>query len=85
MDQAVLDQCKRCYKRELISHIILEDESEDKSVPNILKSVTMKNVVYGIAAAWEKATNDSLCKAWQKLLPEPTVDNEIASSEQLEA
>ena len=85
MDQAVLDPCKRRYKRKLLLHIILEDESEDKSVPEILKSVTMKDVVYQIAAAWEEATNDSLRKAWQNLLPEPTGDSEIAGSEQLDA
>eukprot|EP00117_Sycon_ciliatum_P016527 scpid93245/ scgid15916/ Jerky protein homolog-like; Human homolog of mouse jerky gene protein len=63
MDQAVLDPCKRCYKRKLLAHIILENDSIDKSVPDILKAVTMKDVVYWITAAWQEATEDSLRKA----------------------
>lgn len=71
MDQGVLDPCKRRYKRKLLAHIILENESQDKSVPEILKACNMKQVVYWIAAAWEEASSDSLQKAWNKLLPEP--------------
>lgn len=63
MDQGVLEPCKRRYKRKLLGHIILENESEDKSVPDILKSIMMKDVVYWMAAAWQEASNDSLCKA----------------------
>ena len=43
MDQAVLDPCKRRYKRKLLAHIILQNESADKSVPEILKAITMKD------------------------------------------
>ena len=70
MDQAVLDPCKHRYKRKLLAHIILENESADKSVPEILKAITMKDVVYWTAAAWEEASIDSLRKAWRNLLPE---------------
>ena len=70
MDQAVLDTCKRHYKRKLLTHIILENESADKSVPEILKAITTKDVVYWRAAAWEEASIDSLRKAWCNLLPE---------------
>ena len=38
MDQAVLDPCKHRYKRKLLAHVILENESADKSVPEILKA-----------------------------------------------
>jgi len=37
MDQGVLDPCKRRYKRKLLAHIILENESDKKSFPEILK------------------------------------------------
>jgi len=69
MDQGVLDPCKRRYKRKLLSHVILENESENKSVPEILKGINMKLVVYWIASAWDEASSDSLEKAWKKLLP----------------
>ena len=82
MDQGVLDPCKRRYKRKLLGHIILENESDEKSVPDILKGITMKDVVYWVAAAWQEASNDSLQKAWRNLLPEPeaepvAVDNAV--------
>ena len=55
MDHGVLDPCKTRYKRKLLAHITLENESEDKSVPDILKGLTMKDVVYWVAAAWKGA------------------------------
>lgn len=78
MDQGVLEPCKRRYKRKLLRHIILENDSEDKSVPDILKAITMKDVVYWLAAAWQEASNDSLRKAWRNLLPEldPMLESE---------
>lgn len=74
MDQGVLDPCKQRYKKKLLSHIILENESADKSVPDILKGITIKSVVHWIAAAWEEASAESLQKAWNKLLPEVRAD-----------
>ena len=50
MDQALFDPCKHRYKRKPLAHI-LEDESTDMSVPEILKDITIKDVVYWIAAA----------------------------------
>ena len=70
MDQGVLDPCKKRYKRKLLSHIIMENESPHLSVPEILQKVTLKDVVYWISAAWNEASNDSLRKAWKHLLPE---------------
>lgn len=69
MDQGVLDPCKRRYKKKLLHHIILENESEAKTVPEILKEINMKDVVFWIASAWEEASADSLRKSWNKLLP----------------
>ena len=61
---------KKRYKRKLLSLIIMENESPDLSVPDILKKVTLKDVVYWISAAWNEGSSDSLCKAWKHLLPE---------------
>ena len=69
MDQAVLDPCKRRYKRKLPTHIILNNNLADKSIPEILKAITIQDVVYWIAAAWKEASIDSLNKAWRNLLP----------------
>ena len=79
MDQGILDSCKCRYKRKLLAHIILENESADKPVPEILKSITMKDVVYWIASAWEEASPDGLRKAWKYLhvLPESESDEDV--------
>lgn len=76
MDQAVLDPCKRRYKRKSLANIILENDSTDKPVPDILKAVRMKEVVYWIAADWKETTEDSLRKAWPNLFPESANDTE---------
>ena len=81
MDQGVLEPLKRRYKRKLLSHIILENEFPDSSVPDLLKKVTMKDVVYWISAAWNKASTDSLAKAWKQLLPESPDDTPESSED----
>jgi hypothetical protein len=63
MDQSVLDPLKKRYKRKLLSHIIMENESPDLSVPDILKKVSLKDVVYWISASWNdfQSRTNSLC------------------------
>ena len=51
----------------------MENELADKSVPEILKAITMKYVVYWIAAAWEEASIGSL-RNWHNLLCESDPD-----------
>ena len=81
MDQAVLDPRKHWYKGKLLAHILLENESTDKPVPEILKAITMKDVVYWIAAAWEEASPKSLHKAWRILLHESDPDDGVSDSD----
>ena len=80
MDQGVLDPCKRRYKRKLLRHIVLENESADESLPDILKKVTLKNVIYWVAEAWQEASNDSLGKAWRNLLLESDPESEAETN-----
>ena len=44
-DQAVIVPCKCQYKKKFLAHIILENDSADKSVPEILKTITMKDIM----------------------------------------
>ena len=61
---------KKQYKHKLLSHIIMDIELPDLSVPDILKKITLKNVVYPwISAAWNEGSSDSLRKVWKHLLP----------------
>lgn len=76
LDQGVLDPSKRRYKKKLLSHVILESKSEDKSVPEVLKGINMKHVVYWISSSWDEASPDSLRKSWKKLLPECSSDSD---------
>jgi len=50
MDEAVLDPCKHRFKRKCLAHIIIENEAADKTVLEILKAITIKDVVY-----WEQS------------------------------
>ena len=49
MDQAVLNPLKRRYKKRLLRHIILENESSSLSIPDILKNVTINHAIYWAA------------------------------------
>ena len=75
MDQAVLDPLNKRYKRRLLHNLIIENELSELSVPEILKTITLKDVVYWITEAWSEASCDSLRKAWRNLLPEPDHNN----------
>lgn len=70
MDQGILEACKKRYKRKLLWHVLSENESGDVTVPQILKQVNVKHVVYWTAESWEEASSSSLSKAWKKLLPD---------------
>ena len=50
--------------------MLSENELRDVRVPQILKTVNMKNVVYWVAESWIEGSNSSLSQAWKKLLPE---------------
>ena len=77
MDQGILEAFKRCYKKQLLRHVILENQSSTLTVPEIVKKLTIKDAVYWSAQAWEEATCFaweeatcfSLSKPWNKLIP----------------
>ena len=68
MDQAILNSCKRRYKRKLLAHTILEDESIDKSVPEILKAIT-----------WIKQYLSRKSRYKRKLLTHTILDRQVCS------
>ena len=65
MDQGILEALKKRYKKRLLQHLILENDSSFLSVPEIVKKLTIKD---SVAQAWEEATAESLAKSWKKLL-----------------
>ena len=68
MDQGSLEALKRRYKKRLLRHLIIENESSSLSIPEILKKLTIKDAVYWSAQAWEDASPISLSNSWNKLL-----------------
>ena len=71
MDQGVLEALKRQYKKNLLHHIILENDASSLSIPDILKQLSIRDAVYWSAQAWDDASPLSLAKSWKKLLPSP--------------
>ena len=62
MDQGILEAMKRQYKKCILRHLILENDTLSLTVPKILKQLTIKDVVYWCAQAWEEGTSDGLVK-----------------------
>lgn len=57
------------FKRKLLWHLLSENTASDTSIPEILKRVNMKDVVYWVANSWKEGSNESLAEVWKKLLP----------------
>ena len=86
MDQGILEAFKRRYKKQLLRHVILENQASTLTVPEIVKKLNIKDAVYWSAQAWEEASPLSLSKAWNKLIPPvlqtiPEESNEEAEAE----
>lgn len=70
MDQGAIETLKRLYRRKLLSKIIDNDEDEEPNdIISTLKQITIKDVIYMTAAAWEEETAVALNKTWRKLWP----------------
>ena len=68
MDQGILESTKRLYKKFLLRHILLENETNSMAIPQILKNLTIKEAVYWSAQAWDEIKAETLRKGWNKLL-----------------
>jgi len=73
MDQGILEPLKKRYKKRLLQHLIIENESSSLTIPEVLKQITIKDVVYWSAQAWDEASSSSLASGWKKLLQCETV------------
>ncbi len=45
MDQGILEPLKNRYKKCLLRHLIIENESSSLTIPEILKKITLKYVL----------------------------------------
>ncbi|XP_071482354.1 jerky protein homolog-like [Diadema antillarum] len=81
MDQGILETTKRIYRKNLIWKIISSDSDSQHSTEgkvDFIKSFTLKDAVYMLAAAWDAVETSIITKCWQKLNlgPEAAVDLE---------
>ena len=67
VDQGVLENLKRRYKRELMRKLLLQSESSEDSFISLSKKLTIKDAVYPSAKSWNEIPEVSLCRAWNKL------------------
>ncbi len=75
MDQGILEGLKRRYKKRLLQHLIIGNESSSLPIPEIVKRLTIKDAVFWSAEAWDEAAVTSLSNGWNKLL----IDNSGSS------
>lgn len=67
MDQGVLENLKKKYRRRLLQHLV---QSDDESVADVLRNVSLRDVVYWIADSWEEVQPTTVIKSWTKFVPE---------------
>lgn len=84
LDQGVLENLKRNYRKKLLGKLI--EDLEEKGVTECLKEITLKDAVYWIAEAWEDIQSTTLQKSWRKILSsevQPNDENEASHDESL--
>ncbi|KAG9348076.1 hypothetical protein JZ751_004101 [Albula glossodonta] len=68
MDQGILENLKRRYKRDLLRKLSLESDAY-KSYTDFCEQLTVKDALYMCAKAWGEISAVSLRRSWRKLLP----------------
>ena len=72
MDQSVLENMKRRYRKELLKKLLLADDSttaeSEVGVIAFWKSLTIKDAMYMVSDAWNYITDANIRASWNKLL-----------------
>jgi hypothetical protein len=83
MDQSVLENMKRRYRKELLKKLLLADDAitseSEVSLIDFWKSLTIKDAMYMISDAWNDITNANIRASWKKLLNTNAPDSEMQS------
>lgn len=66
LDQGILEAMKRIYRRKLLQMLISKLD-EGMTVKDALKQVTLKDVSYWIASAWDEVKITTVQKSWKNL------------------
>ena len=67
MDQGILQNIKRCYKRDLLLRL-LDDEVGSMNIAEFSKTLNIKDAVLMSAKSWSEVEASSIAKCWNKLL-----------------
>ena len=78
MDQGVLENLKRRYKRALLEKLLLS--MEDGTPEVFVKSLNIKDCVYMCASAWNDIREESLARSFNKLLTDKSSPENQPSS-----
>uniref|UniRef100_A0A1B6FS75 HTH CENPB-type domain-containing protein n=1 Tax=Cuerna arida TaxID=1464854 RepID=A0A1B6FS75_9HEMI len=68
MDQGVLQALKQNYRKKLLRSLL--EENEDLTILQKLKKITIKDVIFWVAEAWENTSVGALQKSWKNLWPD---------------
>jgi hypothetical protein len=82
MDQGVLENFKRHYRRNLLESI-LERVDGGEGLMDCLKAINLKNVVYWAADAWNKVKSSTLQKSWAKIIHQEDLILETKDEEEV--
>lgn len=73
MDQNLIQNIKVRYRKNLLNHILQEN---DTNITSVLKAFNLRNAVVFLNSAWQDITKNNIAKSWSKLLPEASIEGE---------
>ncbi|XP_046684931.1 jerky protein homolog-like, partial [Homalodisca vitripennis] len=79
MDQGVLQALKQNYRKKLLRSLL--EENEDLTILQKLKKITIKDVIFWVAEAWENTSVGALQKSWKNLWPDLQFVEEVVPPE----
>lgn len=74
MDQEVLQNIKRSYRKQLIKKL-LEEDKDNPTIPQRLKKVNIKDAIYWVSDAWTGVSDKVLQRSWKKVWPDLSFRN----------
>ena len=71
LDQGVLENIKRRYKRDLLLRLLNDDVAGSMNIAEFSKTLDIKDAVLMSATSWKEVETVTIVKSWRKLLKMP--------------
>ncbi|KFD66258.1 hypothetical protein M514_21545 [Trichuris suis] len=68
MDQGVIENLKRLYRKQLLRHLLLSEDQSVQSVLDFYRKMTLKDCCYMIADSWSSIKQFTLRNSWNNIL-----------------